>query len=350
MKIAITADVHLRNKNGCPERYNALENIFQQMNEEKIGTLFIAGDLFDREFSNYADFEKLCSRYPGIQLHIIPGNHDSDISGRSIVGDNIRIYTSPTVLEIDSICFLFIPYAEQAGMGDRIAEKLKEIEGKKWIFVGHGDYLSGARQVNPLESGTYMPISDKDLERFSPGKVFLGHIHKGSSLGRVYYAGSPCGMDISETGKRRFLIYDTGNDKVEHRTVLTDVLYCNEDFVIIPVEKEAALLQSEINRRVAAWGIDPAEYPKIQVRVEARGYAVDRNRINQILIEGFRDFTFYKGELPKISELSTGSDTQRNAVAQRIMELIEDLNWNFSGDEPSKDQTVMAALSAIYGD
>ncbi|MCK4543300.1 MAG: hypothetical protein KAU17_13790, partial [Spirochaetales bacterium] len=286
----------------------------------------------------------------GIQLHIIPGNHDSDISGKSIVGDNIRIYTSPTALEIDSTCFLFIPYTEDAGMGARIAEKVKEIEGKKWVLVGHGDYLSGARQVNPLEPGTYMPLSDKDLERFSPCKAFLGHIHKGSSLGRVYYAGSPCGMDISETGNRRFLIYDTGTDKVEQRAVVTDVLYFNEDFVIIPVENEAALLQDEINRRIIGWGIDPAEYPKIRVRVEARGYAVDRNRIKQTLEEAFRDFTFYKQEPPKISELSTGSDTQRNAVAQRIMELIKDMDWNFSGDEPSKDQTVMAALSAIYSD
>ncbi len=348
MKIAVTADVHLSYKDASPERYNALGNIFQQMREEKIGIFFIAGDLFDREFSNYADFENLCAKYPEIQLHIIPGNHDSDINEKSIVGDNIHIYTSPTILEIDSTCFLFIPYAEHIGMGAMIAQKVREIEGKKWILVGHGDYLSGARQVNPLEPGTYMPLSDKDLERFRPNKVLLGHIHKGTSLGRVSYTGSPCGMGISETGRKKFLIYDTGNGKVEQRTVVTDILYLNENFVIIPLENEATLLQDEINRRITGWGIDPAEYSKIRIRIEARGYAVDRNKIKQTLEEGFQSFTFYKQEQPKITDLSASTDTQRNAVARRIMELIEDLDWIFSGDEPTKDQIVMAALSAIY--
>ena len=127
MKIAITADVHLGYKDDYPERYNALENIFQQMNEEKIGILFIAGDLFDREFSNYADFENLCSKYPGIQLHIIPGNHDSDINDKNIVGDNIHIYTSPNALEIETLINLLF----KTGRGSPVKRGLRE-----WDYTG----------------------------------------------------------------------------------------------------------------------------------------------------------------------------------------------------------------------
>ena len=108
MKIAITADLHLRNKEDHPERYNALENIMEQIEAENIKTLIIAGDLFDKDSRNYSDFEKLCKKHSSVQLHIIPGNHDPDISEKSIVGENIHIYSTPSIKKADSIRFLFI--------------------------------------------------------------------------------------------------------------------------------------------------------------------------------------------------------------------------------------------------
>jgi len=204
MKIAVTADLHLRKREDHPERYNALENIIEQTEAENIKTLIIAGDLFDKDSRNYSDFENLCKKHKSVQLHIIPGNHDPDISGKSIVGDNIHIYSTPTIKEAGSTRFLFIPYEAKSNMGEKIAEWKKEIQEKQWVLFAHGDYYGGVRQLNPLEPGIYMPLSRKDLEMFKPQVVFLGHIHKRLTLQNVHYAGSPCAMDISETGKRKF--------------------------------------------------------------------------------------------------------------------------------------------------
>ena len=79
MKVAVTADVHLRTRLDHPERYNALENIFEQIEAEGIHTLIIAGDLFDKDFCTYVQFERLCRAHPSVHVHIIPGNHDSGI-------------------------------------------------------------------------------------------------------------------------------------------------------------------------------------------------------------------------------------------------------------------------------
>ena len=49
MKIAVTADLHLKSREECPERWNALENIINQMLAEDIKILIIAGDLFNIE-------------------------------------------------------------------------------------------------------------------------------------------------------------------------------------------------------------------------------------------------------------------------------------------------------------
>ena len=350
MRIAVTADVHLGDKDEHLERYGALENILEQAEAEKVENLLIAGDLFDNGFNNYSEFEALCRKHLGVQLHIIPGNHDPGISEKSIVGDNIQIYTEPTMVEFDSTAFFFVPYKEKASVGDTIAEIDQDIEGKQWILVAHGDYYGGVKELNPLEPGTYMPLSKKTIERFSPSAVFLGHIHKPIAWGNVYYIGSPCGLDISETGKRRFLVYDTSEGSVVSMAVATDVLYFDESFVIVPLGTEAPLLKQEIEKRIKSWDIASSDHPRVCVKVEARGYATDRSAILGVLREGFEGFRYYKGEGPRIDELSISSDRQLNAVAEHTIRLIHELDWSFGGDEPTREQVTNAALNVIYGD
>lgn len=349
MKIAVTADIHLAIKGEHPERYNALENILGQLEAENIETLLIAGDLFDRDFLNYAEFERLCKKHPQIQLHIIPGNHDAGISEKSIVGSNIHIYTVPTAIEIGSTTFLFVPYNEKGKMGEQIASLKDEIRGKDWILIGHGDYYGGVKELNPLEPGTYMPLSRENILTFAPQVVFLGHIHKPTNWGNVYYTGSACGLDICETGKRRFLVYDTADGSVIPMVAVTDILYFDESFVIVPLDSEVPLLRQEIEKRIDSWNIDTSDYSKVVVRVRVIGYAMDRGAILSVLKEGFDGFRYYSDEGPLIDELSTSTDRQLGAITERTMKLIDELEWDFGGDQPAKEQLKIKALEVIYG-
>lgn len=348
MKIAITADAHLKAEH--PERYNALENVFEQTVAAGLEDLIIAGDLFNEDMQNYSEFEALCRKHTSLQLHIIPGNHDPSISDKSITGDNVHIYTDPTIVEFDSVPFLFIPYEQDATMGEKIAHMEPEIDGKNWVIVGHGDFYGGVREPNPLEPGTYMPLSRNDLGRFKPRTVFLGHIHKAHDpIDHVTYAGSPCGLDISETGRRTFVVYDTANEGIETRVIKTDVLYFKESFLILPRDNEVPLLEQEIASRIQAWGVEPSDYAQVQLRVEASGYAQDRSAVLVALEAGFEGFQSFKDERPSIDDLSVSSDDQLEAIAERTMKLIEQLDWSFGGDEPTKEQVEIAALSVIYG-
>lgn len=349
MRIAITADIHLATKAVYPERYNALENIFRQVEGENIETMVIAGDLFDKDFHNYSEFEHICKKYPQIQLYIIPGNHDASISEKSVVGPNIHIYTVPTAVEIGTTVFLFIPYQDKAKMGEKIASVEEQIKGKSWILIGHGDYYGGVKELNPLESGTYMPLSRKNVETFAPQIVVLGHIHKPINWGNVYYAGSPCGLDICETGKRKFLVYDTNRRSVVRMVVPTDVLYFEESFVIVPLGNEVPLLKQEIANRIESWNIDPSDYSKVIVKVEAIGHALDRSAILSVLREGFDKFRYYKDEGPLINQLSVSDDRQLAAIAERTMKLVDELEWDFGGDELERKQLKIEALNVIYG-
>jgi DNA repair exonuclease SbcCD nuclease subunit len=352
VRIAITADAHLRDGGEHPERYNALENILQQVTTADIEQVIIAGDLFDKDYQNYSEFEQLCAKYGGLELLIIPGNHDPGINENAIVGDNIRIFTEPTIKEINETSFLFIPYRSGTNMGDEIAKKESELSGGDWILVGHGDFgVVRAPISRKEESGTYMPLSRMNLQSFRPRAVFLGHIHKPHSpYEDVHYVGSPCGLDITETGQRSFVIYDTSTGEVQDDCVIeTDVLYFNESFQMIPRDNEVELLGEQIQERIQAWKIEPSEYEKVQLRVSASGYAKDRRGVSEALQRGFTDFRYFKDEGPRIDELSVSSDDQLEVISDGTMKLIEELDWPFGGDQPSIEMVESAALKAIYG-
>ncbi|GAG23883.1 unnamed protein product, partial [marine sediment metagenome] len=92
MKIAITADCHLTKIEDHPERYQAFENILDQLVERQIEILLVAGDLFDKGMTNYADFDKVCRRkkYQVIQIYILPGNHDPDLEAGHFTSKNVH--------------------------------------------------------------------------------------------------------------------------------------------------------------------------------------------------------------------------------------------------------------------
>ncbi len=351
MTIAITADLHLISRQEHPERYAALDDILLQMRQQGIATLIIAGDLFDASRNNYADFEQVCGEHPDIQFWIIPGNHDPSINQRTIVAPNVRIYSAPKVncVEPGSAPFLFLPYEKGKTMGERIAEFARELPADHWVLIAHGDYLESARDVNPYEEGLYMPLTRKDLQMFRPSQVFLGHIHVPTDDDPIYFTGSPCGLDITETGPRRFLLYDPQSGRVESRPVNTQVLFFNETLTVFPVENEAAYVQSKIVDLLNRWALPPDQRDKVRLRITLNGFSSDREALLRTVQEGFAGMTFYKNEGPDISAVSSSADPNRDVLAGMVVQRIKDQAWPDGPDEPGRDEIILSALKIIYG-
>lgn len=182
MKIALTADIHLISQIKTPERFSALQSILNDMKQEQIDNLIIAGDLFNEDQSNVSEIETLLKDYPKFSIHIIPGNHDENLRNSHFTGEQFHIYEEPVVIKLGNIDFGFIPYQKNKTMGKNISQIQKEIDGKDWILISHGDFYSVRKEQNPIEPGEYMPLTRKDLSRFKPKLTFLGHIHKPQSL------------------------------------------------------------------------------------------------------------------------------------------------------------------------
>jgi exonuclease SbcD len=355
MQIAITADLHLTTWAENPERYHALENILTQMRERGIDHLIIAGDLFDISRSNYAEFEALVKQPENrsVQFLVLPGNHDPSINSSQIVAPNVRIFMQPESYQPDSVspALFFLPYVKGKTMGEDIGKHHATLQSNDWILVSHGDWLEGLREENPYESGLYMPLTRKDLADFRPSLVFIGHIHVPFSREtfNLHSPGSPCGLNISETGARRFLIYDTKSAMVESQRVDSDVIFFDETLTILPLDDEQTYLHSQVEVMKAGWGLAPDEFDKVKLRLNVRGYSTDRAALLSSIKESLTGITCYPDGEPDISEVSISFDPDRSILAKTIRERISSQTWPNGRDDPRPEEILQAALEIVYG-
>lgn len=352
MKIAITADLHLTNHENHLERFHALENILDQLLEQQINTLIIAGDLFDITCTTPGDFEEVVKKkkYSKIDIYIIPGNHDPVLAEGTFSLPNIKYIIKPQLIRFaDSIPFVFIPYSIGTSIGEILVEGLFSVEPNSWVLVGHGDWLSGTVQKNQYENGTYMPLSGRDLLLYKPKKVFLGHIHAQTDSTVVHYTGSPCAIDPTENGYRSFIVFDSNTWLITRKVVDTDYLFFNEQITVLPLEEEESYVQTLLRSRLKSWNLSPDHHLKVRVRVKARGFSKDRLRLAQVIREQFKDYQFADSDQPDISQVKISNDLTQGKIAELVKQKIDAIDLNPKPEEPNQDDILLAAMNTIYG-
>lgn len=350
MKIAFTADLHLRSIHKHPERFNALDDILSQCVQLDIQQLIIAGDLFDKEASSYVDFEKICKKgeYKNINIKAIPGNHDIGILNQHFTLSNFEIFKNPTVIIANEDWnIMFIPYSKNKLMGEVIQSELALLSKKKWILVGHGDYIEGTRELNPYEPGVYMPLTRKDLEAFKPDKTFFGHIHQPPINDKVFYPGSPCAMDSTELGYRHFLVFDTEQNEVTKLRIDNEKIFFSASLVVFPTEDSLDLLATQIENVVAAWDIDEGDEEKVNIRLHVYGYSADRKVLDHFIREKFEKFIFEK-ELD-LSEVKISNDPERDFILNGCLKKLDELKNELSLDD-IRPSTYNSILDLIFGE
>jgi len=352
LKIAITADLHLTTQARNPERFQSLANILIQCGKSQVQLLIIAGDLFDQSMPNYSEFEALFNKHrpPGLTTAIIPGNHDEDLNQKSISAEGLIVHDESKLLPINKNWkFLFVPYQKGQTMGSVIAPLAAKLTDQRWILIGHGDWSPGIKTPDTYEPGVYMPLTRSDLALYKPELVFLGHIHLPFDGQKVHYPGSPCPLNLSETGLRRFLILDLNQGKITPELVDSPQLFFSERFIMLSRENELELLQNQMKDRIESWGLPDGWEKRVQVKVEIAGFATDREAVKKTVKEVFSPFILYENGEPDLKSLNHSPDPDREQIALEIQNWIEDLEWSESSSSPSKTEILEEALMVIYG-
>jgi DNA repair exonuclease SbcCD nuclease subunit len=351
MKVAITADVHLKKRAQTPERWHALNQILKQAKKKQIKALIIAGDLFDAQFRNYSQFDNLCSKkdYQQIKVHIIPGNHDPLIKQDNFTADNIIVYEQPELVSFQDKKIFFVPYSAEQTMGSVLAVNQEKLQGS-WILIGHGNWEKSIQSQNPIEPGVYMPLTRKTLQDYQPALTVLGHIHKPMDNGgfNVFYPGSPCGLEITETGRRSYLIINLNNFEVKRKRLENEVIYFDEQVVVYPMEDEKKYWQEQTAKMKEHWDLDKKEAAKTFVRIKISGYTSDKRGLKKYFADQFKDFQGWKDEKIVVDQLGSADNYELLKISEQVSEKINQLELPDKTAEPAKQEILEQAIKTIY--
>lgn len=217
MKLLCTADIHLGRSIPLPEGVSqeahgptrAWRLICDMAVDERVDALLIAGDAIDSAKSyaeGMATFRHGLRRLQaaGIPVILTAGNHDWNLLPEAAMG-------FPGVLPL--------------GLAGRWeTHSLGEVTIAGWSFPGRHHRESpmqgfpgniGGRTVGLLHcdlsggDSPYAPVAVGELEARSVDRWVLGHMHLPMESGRVFFPGSPVGLNSGETGPRSVVMLDT---------------------------------------------------------------------------------------------------------------------------------------------
>ena len=204
MKVAIITDQHFGARGDsvqCLDYYeNFYKNVFfPKLKEQKISTILILGDTFDRrKFINFNTLYRTKKMFfdkafdAGIFITMIAGNHDTYFKNTNEVNSpeltlkeysNIVIVTRPETVNVAGTPVCFIPWI----CTDNHADSMNEIKNTTAeICMGHLE-ISGFAMYKGVES--HDGLSKESFNKFD--MVFSGHYHHRSNDGHVFYLGNP---------------------------------------------------------------------------------------------------------------------------------------------------------------
>jgi DNA repair exonuclease SbcCD nuclease subunit len=344
MRLAITADLHLRESN--PERLDNLEVLVRQLLAAGIHELIIAGDLFDSDDGSYARVDALAGGNQDIQFTIIGGNHDPDLRQELFTAENIEVIRKPALKRIDGRALLFLPYREGSTMGEAIADlpESDQLRSQPWILISHGDFAAPRRQDSGGESG-YFPLTREDLARFKPVKVILGHIHVPNNTdAEVVYPGSPYPVTADEYGQRRVLLLETDSASVAELALTHPPVRVRAEIFLIPDGGEQQQIREQLRPVLA----EQSSSENLVVQVVLKGYSASRPRAKTFV----QTFLAGKG-IPcagiDLESLKVNDREDLAALADAVRERIARLELGYEEAQQLRRATLEKALEMVYG-
>lgn len=256
MKIIHISDLHLKRfyKGRIPlevsnilleDTWKALVKASEYANRINAEIFLISGDLFEKEFFNLKDLNRLFDIIKNIKARVflVFGNHDymsdDNILGKVDIPENLYIFNSD------------ISYFEI----EELKARIYGISYNNFSFSKNFDMPILDREYtnigifhNDFNDERYLMLSLDDLKDFD--YVGLGHIHKRQGVSdNVYYAGSLIPLAFKDEGPRGGVVFDTNTKEAEF------VNFNEREFVklIIDINENMSLneilnkIQSEIN-------------------------------------------------------------------------------------------------------
>lgn len=207
-KVLFFSDLHLGVHQNSQTWHNICLDlakwINQVMKENKLDTIFFAGDVFhDRHeigVNTLHTAKKFFDILKDYQVHLVPGNHDAFLSSTVEVNsveilerDNINVYANPTTIQVGEKLVTFCPWKT-------VVKDLDKVD----MLVGHFEIANF--RMNATKICDHGDSSTDLLEKADA--VITGHFHfkeqRTYENGKyVMYLGSPYEMDFGDRDQQK---------------------------------------------------------------------------------------------------------------------------------------------------
>ena len=230
MKVAIITDQHFGARNDSTHFLDFYEKFYKEiffptLDKEKIETVLILGDTFDRrKYINFYSlkrakemfFDPLSNR--GIQVHMLAGNHDTYFKNTNDVNSvdlllgeyaiSCNVIDQPSEIYVGPHKICMMPWICPENLEDSMT-MLKDTDAK--LCMGHFEIAGFAMHRGmPSEEGISRDIFNKFEHTFS------GHYHHKSSAGGIHYLGNPYELTWQDyNDPRGFHLFDLKTQDLE---------------------------------------------------------------------------------------------------------------------------------------
>lgn len=230
MKACIITDQHFGARNDNVAFLDFYERFytncfFPKLKKEKINTVLILGDTFDRR--KYINFNSLKRakdmffeplREMGVKVYMIAGNHDvffkntNEVNSPALIlgeyADIITVIDDPTEIEVGGHKICMMPWI----CTDNVERSVNMIENtKSTLCMGHFE-IQGFAMYRGMES--HEGLNPDLFKKFD--MVFSGHYHHKSDNGHIYYLGNPYELTWQDfDDPRGFHLFDLQTRQLE---------------------------------------------------------------------------------------------------------------------------------------
>lgn len=255
MKLLHISDIHFGAKflNKDPkirqllidESYKTFDQVINYVLGNDVKGLLISGDLFDGDYRSLRaekyliDTFEMLSSY-GIKVFYSLGNHDSNITFKNgflrELPSNVIIFNEakPTSYLLEDEVYIHSCGHQSSVENRNLVKKFPSAkEGYYNIGLLHCSIVS-----NIKDNDLYLPTKVEDLESKNYDYWALGHIHKGSKVGKnIYYSGSLYGLSSKETGNKGGLLINFEDRRCSVKFI--DFSTINYETIVIDLQEDS---------------------------------------------------------------------------------------------------------------
>lgn len=266
------------------EQRQALKQIIDYIQRNKIEYLFIAGDLYEQQYIRKSTIEFINNQFEKIldtKIFIVPGNHDpyirNSIYEQYEFSKNVYIFKKNLEKYEDENVVIYGVGFNNFYMNENPLENLNVEQSKKpVILLAHLD-VNGTKDKNGF---SYNPIALGKLKALNIDYAALGHIHNSNFIEneKICYSGSTISLGFDELGEHGVIVGEFKNKELKKEFLKIDERVFSE----YELNVENLNSNEEIIEKINELNFQEKEMVKIKL-VGNRNFEIDLNKIEKLI-------------------------------------------------------------------